>query len=152
MVFQTTLGLTGPRVPGGVDQVGADVMSHDHRGRLAQSLHQADQIADEIGVVIHVEGIRLAALAEAPQIGSHNPVTGGSQGTDLGPPRIPQVGKAMDQDDQWTLPFFDVMQSDTVDVGEFMVETSWIVHVLHSLHSHFVSSSSRVRASRCLSL
>jgi hypothetical protein len=87
-------------------------------GSLATALD--DQIADiprqEINVVgRHARGLRGEVVAA--HIWCDDPKASLGKGGDLVAPAVPELRKAMQQDDQGSLTCFDVMQSHLVKVG-----------------------------------
>ena len=104
-------------------------MTDDHRGRFTQGRHQADHVADRLAHVVGFNGIWPIGLPKSPLIGHDDPIAGLGQGHDLAPPHVPEVGKAMQQDDERALPLVDVMHADAVDVGEAVVERAGVVGI-----------------------
>ncbi|MCY1455252.1 hypothetical protein D9M71_723730 [compost metagenome] len=61
-------------------------------------------------------------MPEPALIGHHNPIAGLGQCHDLAPPHVPEVGEAVQQDDERALALVDVVHADAVDVGKAVVE------------------------------
>ncbi|MNQ92354.1 hypothetical protein D3C85_1077790 [compost metagenome] len=102
-------------------------MADDHRGRLAQDLHQPDHVADSLAHVVGLDGGGTVGHTKTALVRCDHSEARGYQGRDLSSPHVPEVRETMQKDDQGSLTFFDVVHADAVDVGETVVERTGIV-------------------------
>ena len=81
-----------------------------------KNLHEPNLVADRVknAIALYVGGG--VALTVAKKIWCNHPITCGSEPTNLVPPHVPNIRKAMQQEDQWSFPFLDVMYLDAVDL------------------------------------
>ncbi|MCY1418466.1 hypothetical protein D9M71_340270 [compost metagenome] len=118
-------------------------MPDDDRGLFAQSRHQTHHVADGLTHVIGFDGIRSVRLAKAALIGNDNSIAGFDQRHDLAPPHVPEVGKAVQQNDQRALALIDVMQADAIEFGKAVIECSGVIGV------HLLPCSGSLTETRC---
>src|SRR5580704_16859675 len=79
-----------------------------------------DQIADVAGQPVDVVGlhaVRLRGQVVAAHVGRDDAESGRRERFDLQPPAVPELGEAVQQDDQRPIAGFHVMQSLVADLG-----------------------------------
>ncbi len=79
-------------------------MTNNYRLLLLQCIDEADDVADQVQLRVLVDLCRPVRLPIAALVSSDGVVARLRQGGQLVPPRIPRLGKAMQQQDQRSLP------------------------------------------------
>ena len=102
---------------GGPGDGSAPVVTHQQRG-LGTAF--VDEIADVGGQLVGVVGrdaVRPRRQVVAAHVGRDDAESRRRERLDLQPPAVPELGEAVQQNDQRPLAGLDVMQSDIADLG-----------------------------------
>ena len=78
-------------------------MADDHGGRLAKRLDHADAVAGQVDDAVGLDLLGRFGRPIAPDVDGGRPVTGGGEGHELVPPRVPRLGEAVDEQDEGPL-------------------------------------------------
>ena len=91
----------------------APVVPDDRRVALAEGVDQPFDVGDQLRHGVRGHAGRLLALVVAAEIGRHDPEARRERG-DLVAPRVPELGKAVQQDDERTVTVDDAVQAHAV--------------------------------------
>jgi hypothetical protein len=89
-------------------------MTDHHCGLTAQRRDEADDVLDDLDLIVGLDGWRLVALAVAAHVRRHDVVTGARQRRKLVAPGIPGLRKPVQQQDQRSLAGFGDIEFDAV--------------------------------------
>ena len=96
----------------------APVVADDHRRLLAERIDDSDHIRREVLDVVGIDLARLVALAVAAQIRGDRVIARLRERRQLVPPRIPGLGKAVEQEHQRSLSHFRNPQGNAIALHE----------------------------------
>ena len=115
------LGMQPPHLP---DHHGAPVVPDEGRLLVAEVVEQAAQIGREVVRAVPIDLGGAAAPPVAPQVGRDGAVPGPSERVQLMPPRVPELGEAVAEDDRRPIggPGGDHMELDPVRGDLLMTE------------------------------
>jgi hypothetical protein len=108
--------------PGGPSNDAAPVMADEVKPSDAERVGQGDDIAEELGERVLADALGLVAGVVAPLVGNDDPISGGSERTDLPSPADPEVREAVQEHDRLTpgRPGLNDMKPNASGVDELM--------------------------------
>jgi hypothetical protein len=95
-------------------------VAHQNRLLLPQSVNEADQITYQVEESVGLDWFWLIGLAVPAQIGRNGMVASFSQSRELVAPRIPELGKPVAQEHEWSGSLFGKMDSYPIG-GDYLM-------------------------------
>jgi hypothetical protein len=124
---------------------GSPVLAHDHGGILVQRIEEADDVSGEVHERVVMDSRGRIGGAVAALIWGHSPVASLGQCAELVTERIPELGEAVKQEDQWLLSGFGHVHVDSTGT-----DVRWMMSISEILSRPSTPSHSRsVAAGDC---